>query len=60
MQGRGLSPNSEPAEPGLYPVLSPNYEPTEPGLTWSNSEFKLRTLGKNTILYHWQASANSA
>ena len=30
----------------------PNYESAEPGLTRSNSELKLQTLGKNTILDH--------
>ena len=38
--------------PGLYPVLSQNFEPAEPGFTCSNSELKLRTLGKNTTLDH--------
>ena len=33
----GLSPNSKPAKPGLYPVLSAIYDPAEPGLTWFNS-----------------------
>ena len=52
LAGSEKGPFSEPAETGLYPVLWLNYQPAEPGLTWSNSELKLRTLGKNTILYH--------
>ena len=43
-KGTGLSQNSQPAEPGLYPVLFPNYEPAEPGLTWSNSKLRTETL----------------
>ena len=44
LKGTGLSHNIEPAKHGLYPILSPNYEPAEPGLARSNSELQTETL----------------